>query len=263
MKSIKALLTNSFAGFYNQKTSAKMLLGIGYVNRADLLYQAVNSVDCLWENTVVIDNSQDGHLRDDGYLNNCVTVYTPPIPLTFTQTMNLLHRMAAEYNCDAVLYMHNDAEAEAGTPNGLVKMINQLQENGVRWGAVLTNWNTLAAYNMAAVREVGPWDTVFPHYLADHDYYRRLRLAGYAIIETGLPVYHHNGGGSTLKADAHLNEMNNLTFYLYEQYYQAKWGGGAGGEQYGLLFNEFPLNPLPQYLAFIDPAITVLQQPTR
>ncbi|AJY77539.1 hypothetical protein VN24_05885 [Paenibacillus beijingensis] len=231
----------------------RYLLGIGYVNRSDLLVKAVTSVSDLWKNVVVIDNSPSGSLQTEALLPEAVSVYTPPVPLTLPQTMNLLHRMAAERNCDAVLFMHNDAEAGAGTPNQLLKRLNNLQSTGTRWGAVTAVDNALSAYNMAAVRAVGPWDTVFPHYLADHDYLRRLKLSGYEVIQSDLPVHHHNNGGNTIKSNVHLKEMNDLNLPLYETYYNDKWGGKVGAEQYSLLFNQFPLNPVPDYLAFVDP----------
>ena len=32
------------------------------------------------------------------------------------------------------------------------------------WGAAFTNYDTLAAFNMQAVRETGPWDINLPQY---------------------------------------------------------------------------------------------------
>jgi hypothetical protein len=252
-KSIILLSIGDILAYFKNQENMKFLIGIGHVNRVDLLVKAVNSIPSLWKNAVIIDNSPNMSLAEAAGLQNSVPIYAPPFPFTLTQTMNFLHRIAAELNCDSVLFMHNDAEAQAGTPENFMAVLNHLQKYDIRWGAIFTNHHTIVAYNMAAVRQVGPWDTVFPHYLADHDYHRRLKLAGYALVDSGLPVHHHNGGSNTINSDVHLKEMNDLTFPLYEAYYHSKWGGKVGEEYYPLLFNQFPLNPITNYLGYISP----------
>jgi predicted O-methyltransferase YrrM len=133
--------------------------------------------------------------------------------------------------------MHNDAEAGAGTPERLLICIEEAIAAEQRWGAFFTAYDAFAAFNMAMVCEVGQWDTTLPQYFADIDYYRRVRLAGYEIIDTGLEVIHHNNASSTLKSDPRLRLLNGITFPLYERYYSAKWGGLPGGEAYDRPFN--------------------------
>src|SRR5262249_22156848 len=106
-----------------------------------------------------------------------------------------------------------------------------------RWGMVFTHYDTLAAFSMEMTRVVGQWDTTLPQYFADGDYYQRVRCAGYEIINTGLPVTHHNSGSNTFKSDPQRRFLNSVTFPLYERYYAAKWGGLPGHETYSWPFN--------------------------
>ncbi|WCR24893.1 hypothetical protein L3476_16040 [Paenibacillus thiaminolyticus] len=156
--------------------------------------------------------------------------------------------MGAERNCDAVFYMHNDAEAHEGTPEALLAMLNRWLQERPRWGVAFTHLDTLAAFRMEAVKAAGPWDTELPMYFSDQDWYRRVLLSGYEIAHTGLGVTHHNDGASTVKSDPYLTLLHQVTFPLYYSYYQRKWGGPLGQETYILPFNQYPVNPVPNYL---------------
>ncbi|OBY81184.1 glycosyltransferase [Paenibacillus sp. KS1] len=213
----------------------RYVVGIPYVNRKDLLYRALDSIELYWKHTYVLDNSPAHDLRYDSELSRRVTVYEPPVSLTFTQSMNWFQRVALDQGADSVFYMHNDAEAHPGTPEAFLGVLEELKNSGRKWGLALTNFDALAAYNMEAVRAAGSWDTVFSSYFADIDYHRRLRLAGYDEVFTGLPVDHH--GSSTRKSDAHYNFIIDTTWPLYERYYELKWGGKMAEETYRTPFN--------------------------
>jgi GT2 family glycosyltransferase len=199
------------------------LVGLAYVNRPDLLRTAVRSIQPFWTRTVVIDNSEHYDLRKDDFIRSAVEVYEPPVPLTFTQTMNLMQRKAMEQGCDVVLFMHNDGEAESEVPERLLAFLEELEESGRNWGVVFTHYDVLVAFRMKAIKVVGPWDTKLPQYFADNDYYRRVRLAGFETVDTGLQVHHHNAS-STLQSDPIRKHINGITFPLYEKYYKTKWG---------------------------------------
>jgi predicted O-methyltransferase YrrM len=209
------------------------ILGIPFVNRPDLLRLAVQSVEPLWPHALIIDNSDTG--LDAAMWP--VLVVRPSVPLTFSQTMNLLQRLAAERSCDVLLFMHNDAEADSGTPERLLAIVQEAMTSEQRWGVVFTHYDTLAAFSMEMTRVVGQWDTTLPQYFADGDYYLRVRRAGYEIIDTGLQMTHHNNASSTLKSDPQRRFLNSVTFSLYERYYTAKWGGLPGNETYDWPFN--------------------------
>ncbi|EJW19289.1 glycosyltransferase family 2 protein [Paenibacillus alvei] len=224
------------------------ILGIFYVNRLDLLVQALASIQPCWPHTVVIDNSSSRDLRRETSLSSIVSIYEPPIPFSHSQSQNMLQKWGAERNCDAVLYMHSDAEALKGVPEALLSTIAAWQQVGYKWGIAFTNLDTLAAFQMEAIKTAGPWDTLLPMYFSDQDWYRRVVLSGYPIIHTGLQVTHHNTGASTVKSDPLLSHLHQVTYPLYQRYYEIKWGGSLGQETYQLPFNHFPLNPVDHYL---------------
>lgn len=214
----------------------RYLLGIPFVNRADLLRLAVESVASLRPHVVIVDNSVAG-LDPAAWP---VTVVRPPVELSFSQSMNLLQRRALDADCDVLLCMHNDAEALPETPERLLALLEEAEAAGRHWGAAFTQYDTLVAFRVAAIRQVGPWDAALPQYFADNDYYRRLRLGGFEIVETGLPVAHHNDASSTLKSDSARAHLHGALFPLYEQYYAARWGGGTHAERFTRPFDGAP-----------------------
>jgi GT2 family glycosyltransferase len=211
----------------------RFLLGIPVVSRTDLLIRALQSVRPLWPHTLVIDNSESG-LAPEAWP---VPILRPPVPLTFAQTMNLLSRFAVERECDAMLFMHDDAEAVRDTAERLVAIVDEAVTVERRWGVAFTRYDCLAALSTRMIREVGEWDTVLPQYFSDCDYYRRVRLAGFELIETGLPVVHVDQGSNTLRSDPRREFLNRVTMPLYAMYYSSKWGGRPGQEKFALPFN--------------------------
>jgi len=215
----------------------KYLIGIPYVNRPDLLKVAVNSIKAYWPHLVIVDCSDGRDLRTSNNLPADVSVYEPPVFLTLSQSLNLLRQLAIEQQCDVMMYMHTDAEAHEGTPEQLLSIVETLLTNKEKkWGAAFTNYDTLAVYNMEAVKAIGMWDTILTAYFIDNDYYRRMSLAGYELIDTGLAVSHHNGS-STIRSDLRRGFLNSITFPMYQYYYEQKWGGTPGKELFSTPFN--------------------------
>ncbi len=207
-------------------------LGIPYVNRPDLLRLAVESVRPLWPGTFILDNSEDGEIEAAAADWPVEVRWFTGISLTFSQSMNYIFTEAYRRGSRVCLTMHNDAEAAPRTAEELLQKAREADDTGRPWGAIFTHYDTLVVFNMTAVGDTGGWDTVLPQYFADNDYYRRLRLAGWETLESGLPVEHHNGASSTIKADPWRNHLNGVTFPLYEKYYAMKWGGPAGSERF-------------------------------
>jgi|GEM_PF-1008850 len=214
----------------------KYIVGIPYLNRIDLLQEAIDSIKAYWDNLVLIDNSGRKELATQS-LGKDFLIIEPIVPLTFSQSQNAFISIANEKACDFYMYMHNDAVADKETPEKLLELIQQLFETKRNWGAVFTNHDTLAAYNMEAVRNVGQYDPVLPSYFTDCDYYRRIILNGYEMINTDLNVIHQNGGSNTINSDYMVKLSHNETFMLYRRYYLSKWGGDPGRELYTIPFN--------------------------
>lgn len=203
---------------------------IPYVNREDLLLRALASIEEMWPRTLVIDNSET---REISSSNLPVRVFTPPVPLDFAQTQNLMQLMAFEGNCSFYFFMHADAEAKDQTASKLLVMTESLPDD---WGLVLTNGDAFCAFNVAAVKAVGPWDwRGLNWYFSDKDYYYRIRLAGFKTIESGLTVNHVPS--QTRAADKHIEMVVSSQLTAANTYYIMKWGGPPGKEVFSAPFN--------------------------
>jgi hypothetical protein len=204
----------------------RFLLGIPVVVGPDLLRRAVDSVESLWPQTVIVDNTDAGLDRAAWP----VDLVRPCVPLSFSQSMNLLQALASERSSEALLLLHSDAAVAPGTAQAMLDVLGRAVAEQRRWGIAFTHYDAFAAFSLAMADDVGRWDTTLPHYFADEDYYRRARLAGWEVIETSLPVLHEPS--STIRSDAHRWRLNQVTYPLYERYYAAKWGGPPGRETF-------------------------------
>lgn len=119
------------------------------------------------------------------------------------------------------------------------KVVGEAFSSGRKWATVFTHYDIISAYNVEAVDEIGEWDAYFPqpNYHIDVDWFHRARLCGYELIESGVPVRHHNDASSTIKSDTHLQRLNDVKFGMNEPYYLRKWGGPPHGEVFPTPWN--------------------------
>jgi hypothetical protein len=202
-------------------------------NRPDLIEKAVNSIPEFWPYLTIVDNSPDETpiLAGETRFN----VFRPPVPLTFTQSHNWFFSNAKFRGAKFLLWMHTDAEAVDGGHLRLLELARQCVTADRRWGVIWTNYDSLAAVNLDMIADIGGYDNVFPKYFCDNDHIRRMRLAGWETISSGIHTMHI--GSQTIKSDPELNFLNSVTFPLYRQYYIAKWGGPPEHETYQYPFN--------------------------
>jgi hypothetical protein len=206
-------------------------------NRPDLLELAVESVRPLWRFTSILDNSPCGQIGAKSKWP--VPVIRPSVPLSCAQSMNFLHRLAGERGADVFGYQHSDAQAQDDTPEKFLAALEALLASPRKWAAALTLYDILSAYPLAAVEDVGPWDVWLPNpnYHLDADWFRRAKLKGYELIETGLPVKHLDGGSTTVK-ESWRHRISCVTFPMNDAYYAAKWGGKQGEEKFATPWNQ-------------------------
>lgn len=203
---------------------------IFHVNREDLTKKAVDSVEDIWANLTVVDNSDYGLSIDLG-----VPVLRPPVPLTAVQSINLALISTKRSGASICLWMHNDAEAHVGSALALVSYARRMNLESRRWGVLFTNYDALSATNVRVIEELGLWDDYFRSYYGDNDFYRRVELAGFERINTDIPVDHV--GSQTINSDEQWKFMNSMTFPIYGAYYERKWGGSPGRETFTQPFN--------------------------
>jgi len=223
----------------------KYIIGFFYRNNLELLRTAIQSIQPLWEHTIIIDNTPDHSLQNEHPFPAGVQIYVPTAPLSFTQSMNLLLEMGQQQGVDAVLFMHNDVVAHPGTANKFISALTTLKNSGTKWGLACGHLFLLFAINIEVVKTIGLWDTSWPDYFSDCDYVYRARLAGYDVIEASLPVTHHNGGSNTIKSDSNLYSLTLQMWPAWEEYYLRKWGGPIGSEKYKAPFDPAATTSLP------------------
>jgi hypothetical protein len=221
--------------------------------RPDLLAQAVESVRAIGN----VHVWYSGCAKPD--IKNAEVRQLPP--LSYTGVHNHILQYGINDHDDVAFVMHADGLAKPG----IARMLCQFVEAhlGKKWGIVLTNWDVLCAFNLAAIKEVGFYDPMFFFYMSDLDMYRRLRIAGWEQIEVGSEgVAHHKEsnaavapfksdvGASSIKADPLFNHViqwrNNTGFDA--AYYRFKWGGDPERETFSRPFEDFlscQPNPLP------------------
>jgi len=89
---------------------------------------------------------------------------------------------------------------------------------GRKWGVVFTNYDALLAMNTAVIDDVGLWDWALIWYESDIDWYYRVKLAGYEIIDTGIHVEHDYS--MTIKSDPEINFINSIVHPLATEYFK-------------------------------------------
>lgn len=215
----------------------KFVIGISYVGGPEYLDRAIGSIPLEYRHRILIVNSTEPY-QETSPPHICEL--RPTAPLSHTQTHNVFQEYANEADC--LFVMHNDAEVEPLTIDALLIMRRDLPAN---WGVVFTNYDAFAMYNPSMWKAIGPWDwKLFPSYYSDNDYYRRAKLGGWKLIDSGLPVK-HEGSHVINKIDKWAKFYNHTLLHNHaRENYIAKWGGPPDEEKYIIPF-DLPRGPYP------------------
>ncbi len=216
-----------------------------YVNRPDLLKRALDSFPDLWDNLTIVDNSVDG-MPKLFTVESGIKCFCPPVPLSYSQSMNWMLKDATEKKVDFILHFHSDAKnTNPVAVSQLLDYARQLRRVGMdRWACLWTLYDVLWCLNPVAARDVGGWDTTFPNYFVDQVQKMRWKARGWETIDTHIEGITHEGS-ATIRSDPKLEFINGVTFPLYKQLYRRMWAGDPGKEKYDVpfgradLFHEF------------------------
>jgi hypothetical protein len=210
----------------------KFIHFIPHVNRPDLTILALNSVKNLWENTIVINNSNE-NLKEtlDSSLSYNFNVLEPSVPLTTAQTYNLIRKIGIKKETDFITFMHNDCELI--TKDGDILFLEKAKEKfidtetrvGWLYHDATENEDLFCAYRTDMLKDVGEWDWLsFPFYFLDIDFRRRVEKNAWTLEKVeGILCKHHSDASSTIKSDKLRNFINPYYFSVSSALMSIKW----------------------------------------
>ena len=217
--------------------SENYLVYIPYRNRPDLLNRAVQSIPDLWPALVVVDQSEGGlSLSEHPWSAYIAGIYRAAAPImSFTQAMNWAQTEAIERGATYLVFMHNDAECIDSVALRALEFARDRPGAGV----VFTHYDAFAVFNVAALRDVGPWDETFRWYFADNDYYHRMELRRWERANFGGDKVLHSAS-QTIHADVAIAAEVAAEWEWHEKHYLHKWGGPPGAERFSIPYNGAP-----------------------
>lgn len=199
---------------------------IPVVNRPDLLQNVLRIAKTALEEIKLIDNSKDGWVSRE----YPTMAMKPPVPLTFTQTMNWEFSETLKRSKKFCVHMHNDAVIPPGAIQELLAYARRVDAYDKRWGVLWTLYDVLCVYNPIAADDIGGFDTNFSAYYSDNDFYHRLRKRNWETINTGIKVGHV--GSQTINSDPELGRAVSFSMDFYKSMFVAKWGGEPDHEKF-------------------------------
>jgi hypothetical protein len=222
-----------------------MIHFIPYVNNFELLKKAYSSCRHFLGQVIVIDNRDTQSNEPDPELLDFSTghgVYTPPVPLTTAQSMNLMWRVAQEAGLPFFTWQHSDAWYEPKTLDLLYDIAQRSPEG--KWGIIYTYHDTLAAYNTSAITAVGGWDYLrFPWYFLDNDISIRLEKKEYVMVQAVVGDVHHESS-STIHTSSERAAVNAMLFPISERLFLQKHPDYRQYGQYFVEVSPFEAGPL-------------------
>ena len=202
------------------------ILGIPILNRPELLWRMLRSIDVPVGEIIVIDNGDCIHEVPDGVpsFTHVWPGYNMGVAASWNHIIKMRPRAPwwAIFNFDLTM-AEGDCE----------RLITTMDETG---GLVLLAGMSAFGLDHATVRKAGWFDENFvPAYFEDDDYKHRCRLAD--ITVTSLPWGAAHEISATMRASDHLQRQNFYTFPLNRDYFRQKWGGSPYREVFTTPFD--------------------------
>jgi GT2 family glycosyltransferase len=200
------------------------VLGVPVLNRPDLLYEMLTSIDVPIERVVIVDNGDVVPTITDAN----VRVIRPGANLGVSASWNLILKSTPRAawwvfaNFDLVF-----------APGDLARLADHMETVG---GVGLLG--TFAVFGLTAdvVNRVGFFDENFaPAYYEDNDFDYRCRRAD--VPMASLPSGWRHQVSSTILSSPSYRAQNALTFGPNGDYYREKWGGMPQSETFTTPFD--------------------------
>lgn len=202
------------------------VLIVPILNRPDLLYEMLTSIDHKIDKVVIIDNGDVVPFIADAN----VRVIRPGHNLGVAASWNLGLKVTPKAPWWAIANF--DLQWGKGD---LARLVDRVDPQS----ATIYQMLGLAAFAITrySLMSIGYFDeNIHPAYDEDLDWTRRADLIGVPRVEVGFSGTHV--GSATIHSDVALRAQNGLTHPANDRYYSEKWGGSKqGGETYTTPFN--------------------------
>jgi len=219
------------------------IIGIPVLNRGDLLFRCIRSIDYPFDKLVIVNNGGDPgvkavceQLGDE--LATKLTTYCPGRNLGVSASWNWIIQNFP--NAEYWLLVGNDIMF---TPGDLAKMDRFIREHLHYVTMPANQGHSLFAVTKHGWETIGAFDeNYYPAYLEDSDHMYRVKLASAEwadvpdvhAIHGEAPTF----GSHTIYADRELFERNQQTHAANFEYYKTKWGGPPGAEIFAVPYND-------------------------
>jgi hypothetical protein len=204
-----------------EPAATEYLVFVPHVCGEDILLRALASVSALARQVVVIDQSESGL---------STSVWNGPLyrwhgSRSFAAVMNMIQREAWYRRVPYYFFMHSDAEVGPCAVDEVADAARLLSGiAGLGWGAIFTSYDALACMNTRAAWEVGCWDETFSWYVADVDFYNRLRWARRPTIHLRKPRVAHSGSATLALLPGEDQRKVHEDHIWAIDHYRHKWG---------------------------------------
>lgn len=200
------------------------VLGVPVLNRPDLLYRMVESIDHPVSRLTVIDNGDVVSRYELGHPDS-LRLIRPGYNLGVAASWNLI--MRASPRAPWWLIVNSDLTFAPGDLARLASVVDPRKP-------AIYHLMEFAAFALTSVvlERTGYFDENFhPAYDEDVDFARRCELAGIERVRVTSGVMHV--GSATIYSDPELRKRNGKTHPANDRYYERKWGGHKqGGEMF-------------------------------
>jgi hypothetical protein len=190
---------------------------------------------------LILDNG--GRMQNSGAINElaelCDTekwkVAVPPYNLGVAKSWNYLINQLNQciISNDDVVFGLNDIEmfleAADANPGSILLETNH----------PVGGFSTFYVNRPELWLSMGGFDELFaPAYFEDNDCRWRLLVANNPAVKVNLPSWSHDNSSTLHRGDDHYKRMHWCCFERNKAYYQVKWGGLPGKEQFTTAFNK-------------------------
>lgn len=187
---------------------------IPVLNRYDLLYNALNSIDHPVDNILIINNGKENINQDINNLN--IHVLNMPSNQGISGSWNL--GIKSYPHVPYWLISSNDTSFRPG------ELQKFEQFSGPDYFIKSNAHYSCFSVGENIIKSVGLFDEyIYPAYYEDNDFDDRMVLAGFAekILCPGIQV-DDSGGSQTIKSDSSFMQKNHHTFLKNGEYYRNK-----------------------------------------